>query len=132
MVRTKRLRSVVHSIAHHAVSGLCRLHPHLGAACKASGRDRIAIDLLNRSGTAGVDDPSDTVRGAAGALRATFAQIVRSEHMALADVAEASALFVFERGRWPSACHVRVVPKAGRAVEITVNDMGDPTPFSGK
>ena len=28
---TKRLRNVIQSTAHHAVSGLCYVHPHVGA-----------------------------------------------------------------------------------------------------
>jgi hypothetical protein len=46
MTSIKKLSSVCHNIAHHAVSGLSYVHPHLRQACKGIGIDTITIDLL--------------------------------------------------------------------------------------
>ena len=126
MPSANRLRSVAHSIAHHSVSGLCYLHPHLGQACKESGSDRFEIDLRGRSSISEFERTSSAINGAAIALREKFAGILQSENMTLSDLSEAFARFHFNRVRWPSSCHVRVVSNAGRAIDVAVDQMGNP------
>ena len=126
MPSAKRIRSVVHSIAHHGVSGLCYLHPHLGDACKSAGIDRATIDLLDGGPASQFEQGSKSIANAADALRAKFAEILNSEAMARKDLSEASAMFLFQKGRWPSACYVKVVDKADRAFDVAVDAMGNP------
>ena len=122
----KRLRSVVHSIAHHSVSGLCYAHPHLGEACKRSGSDRAQLDLLTGNPKTEFEENSKEISGAADGLREKFSTILQSENLLAEDIFEASALFVFQRNTWPAACYVRVVTISGRAVDVAVDEIGNP------
>jgi hypothetical protein len=78
----KRLSSVCHSIAHHAISGLSYLHPHLGEEVRANGSTDIDIDLL-------AEDPkfkNGPLQLATSALRKKFEEILISEGFTLQDV----------------------------------------------
>ena len=127
MPRTKRLRSVIHSIAHHSVSGVCYLHPRLGQACHAEGVSRIAVDLMCDNAASDIERGSHEIGTAAAALRRKFRDILRSESLSANDLSEAKALFHFDRGRWPSACCVRVVETSGQVSEVAVDAMGNPS-----
>ncbi len=129
MLSMKRLRSVVHSIAHHSVSGLCYVHPHLGRACQEFGLDRSEINLLNESAKSRFEESSSEIAGGANALREKFTTILRSEMISPGDLSEARALFFFAQDGWPNGCHVRVVSTSGRSMDVAVDQLGNPTKF---
>jgi hypothetical protein len=120
MRSTKRLRSVVHSVAHHAMSGLSYLHPHLGELCQSLKIRRIEVNLLN----AALDPaPHKIPKPLALSLPTfcrTFESILASEKLDTSAVSCASALFEFHRGSWPNACLVTVITPEGRRIESAV------------
>ena len=125
MLSKKRLRSVVQSIAHHGVSGVCFLHPHLGETCKAIGVDSAEINLLNRDADSRFENDSPEIFGAAKALREKFEAVLHSEKMSPHELSRATARFFFARNARPSACYVRVTLPSGYAIECAVDGLGE-------
>ena len=96
MRSTKRLRSVVHSIAHHAMSGLCFVHPHLGQVRMSLGAERVSVDLL-RSTTEPSHLPMPReVELSTRALGETFCGLLKAEALDIGDVTAAIATFFFK------------------------------------
>ena len=124
MTSTKRLRSVIQSTAHHAMSGLCYVHPHLGDACKKAGITKININLLN----AGFDPilPSITkeLELSTNALRDKFKELLDVESIQNSEIEYASAIFELPQGRWPTQCYIEVKTNDGKKSDITVDSSG--------
>lgn len=76
MPSAKRLRSVTHSTAHHSVSGLCYVHPHLGLVCKERGYRGIAVNLLAPGFNPELKDISRELMLSTSALREFFRGVV--------------------------------------------------------
>lgn len=110
---TKRLRSVLHSTAHHAVSGLCYVHPHLGEHCKVLGLKEISVSLLTPEFDPPIEKLSKEIVYSTDALREKFREITQSEGMTEESFSSASARFSFSEGSWPSSCQVSVVTAEG-------------------
>jgi hypothetical protein len=118
----KRLRSAVHSTAHHAESGLSYIHPHLGKLCASINRDEIGLNLL--TGTL-VPPPfriPREVKLSTQALCKRFEGILRSEHLDSTWLSEAAAEFLFRGTTWPYGCIVKVKTVDGREVEAAVRN----------
>ena len=121
MGSTKRLRSVVHSIAQHGMSSLSWLHPHAGQWAAAHDTTVVCLDPL-------VGDPLAAVKGAqkplalaAAAFQARSRDILASESFSLSELAETRATFRFEGGNeWPSSCHVEFLLTSGRRLEVAI------------
>lgn len=116
----KRLRSVVHSTAHHAESALSYLHPHLGELCASLEWDEIVLNLLNG---AHAPAPSKTPRPvllSTQALCQRFEDIIRSECIDKTWLSNATATFLFRGSTWPVGCIVKVKTVDGREVETAV------------
>jgi hypothetical protein len=75
MRSTKRLRSVVHSTAHHAMSGVCYVHPHLGEARKRVGAKRVSVDLLQSIIAPALDPLPREIELSTNALRERFSEL---------------------------------------------------------
>jgi hypothetical protein len=123
-VSTKRLRSVAQSTGHHAVSGLCYVHPHLGEMCKAMGLTLADIDLL--AGKVVLDRvglPRPLELGAS-ALGEKFIEILDSENIARATLSSARIQFQFRGSRWPVSCYIRLETTEGKIVEDAVSQDG--------
>jgi len=123
-VSTKRLRSVAQSTGHHAVSGLCYVHPHLGEVCKAMGLSRADIDLL--AGTVlleSVDLPRPLELGTS-ALGEKFIEILGSEKIDRETLSSARIQFQFRGSRWPVSCYIKLETTDGRIVEDAVSQDG--------
>ena len=124
---TKRLRSVCHSLAHHTVSGLSWLHPHLAQACRA-GHQRVAhIDLLAASPYPTGASEMQPLRLALQALRARLEQILASEGMALRDLATAAVAIEFtsDDDDYCTTCHAFLALPASHLVSYAVDVRGD-------
>ena len=126
MVRTKRLRSVIHSIAHHGVSGLCHLHPHLGKARKVRNLDRYQLSLLPSQELSELEKNVNEIRLSAGALREQFMRIIEAEDLSLNDLSKACITYCFIRDSWPSGCHVFVETNMGKEIEVGIDSIGNP------
>ena len=123
MRSAKRARSVAHSLAHHATSGLCYVRPHLGAHCRKHQKRQATIDLLRpeQSDVPGVwPKPLEL---ALTALGNTFVELLNKEHIDLGYIARATALFQFYAGQWPSACLAHLHLADGKLISVEVFDL---------
>jgi len=128
MVRVKRLRSVCHSIAHHATSGLSWVHPHVLRACEARGLSALEVNLLD-------DEPCPqacleieplklSLRGVKSKLR----EILSTEGMTIEDLTQASLTFIRApeaRDDYNTVCRAQLAAGEGIGVNVAVDFMGN-------
>ncbi|MCP3849324.1 MAG: hypothetical protein GY694_03655 [Gammaproteobacteria bacterium] len=124
MPSTKRLRSVTHSTAHHTVSGLCYVHPHLGSVCKELGHREVSVNLLAPGFKPELKEISRELKLSTNALREFFCGVLESEKINIAELNSAEAIFFFHKGRWPSASVVRVITNENKKIECCVDSSG--------
>lgn len=124
MPSTKRLRSVTHSTAHHGVSGLCYVHPHLGLTCKELGYREISVNLIVQGFNPELKEITKELMLSTNALREFFIGVLESENMNVSELTSAEAIFLFHKGRWPSASVVRVITKENKTIESCVDSSG--------
>lgn len=117
---TKRLRSVVQSTAHHAVSGLCYVHPYLGAVCHELGIKSVGVGLLEASFDPVLRNIPKELSFSTNALREKFLEILASENISLNEIQDAYATFQFLQTKWPAVCCVRVRDSKGKIIEAAV------------
>ncbi|MBX3658788.1 MAG: hypothetical protein KF740_10170 [Ramlibacter sp.] len=98
MPSIKRLSSVCHSAAHHAVSALSYVHPHLGQACNAAGLESSAVDLLAEDIYPSSLPRVEPLALALTGLKARFGEILASEGFAPSDLHRAALHFEFAPG----------------------------------
>jgi hypothetical protein len=127
MASAKRLNSVCHSIAHHAVSGLSYVHPHVLATCRSAGLEEMTVDLLDAEPCPprfrGVEPLRLSLRG----LREKLESILTTEGFSLSDLAVAELTFRRDsqfHDDYSSICCVKLVSKAGRIYEHRVDYVG--------
>jgi hypothetical protein len=128
MPRRKRLRSVCHSIAHHAVSSLSYVHPHVLRACRSAGIGNMQINLL-------VADPCppqfveiEPLRLSLKGLREKFETNLAAEGFSVSDLSLATLCFTPEPGKddYCTVCHATLQSKDQDPVEYIVNCLGQP------
>jgi hypothetical protein len=127
MVRVNRIRSVCHSIAHHAASGVSFLHPHILAACTALGIRELEVNLLE-------EDPgplscrnNEPLRLSLRGVREKLSNILAAEGMTLEDLVHASLTFIRApeaRDDYSTICRAQLVRKDGAAAEVAVDFLG--------
>jgi hypothetical protein len=95
MTSQRALAGVAHDIAHHAVSGVSYVHPHLHQACQAVGVREASVDLV-------VADPYppglpqvEPLRLALSALRDRFFGILAANGYGPTDIQSATLRFQF-------------------------------------
>jgi hypothetical protein len=127
MPSIKRLRSVCHSIAHHAASGLSYVHPHLARACNNAGLESIAIDLKQEEPCPDAFAEIKPLRLALQALRKKFEEILASEGFALTDLRAGILCFEFpsKTDNYSSNCYACITTNSGRVVRCSVNGVGE-------
>ena len=127
---TKRLRSVCHSLAHHTVSGLSWLHPHLAQACRGGHQPVAHIDLLSASPYPTGASELQPLRLALRALRDRLEQLLISEGMTLKDLTTASLAVEFysDRDDYSSTCHAFLATPTGPLVSYAVDVRGNRVP----
>jgi hypothetical protein len=125
MTRTKRLRSVIQSTAHHAVSGLCYVHPHLGKACIDIGIQTISVNLLKSGFEPSLLKLTKELELSTNALREKFAEILNAEDMDVTKIKKAYALFNFYKDHWPSSCYIEIITQEGKKLDVAVDSMGN-------
>ncbi|MFZ1612600.1 MAG: hypothetical protein WAT51_00405 [Holophaga sp.] len=127
MSSQKLLSSVAHNIAHHAVSGLSYLHPHLKLTLVKANLTSIAVDLLNPELDQPNLKPSKPLTDAIGALKSKFAEILVAEGLSLADVRSAVLVFDFPAyytDNFCSDCHAFLVGSSGKHFQQAVDYLG--------
>ena len=91
----KRLRSVCHSIAHHAVSGLSYVHPHLRRACRAIGVLCVRVNLKSEDPCPEVFLQDGPLHFSLLALRQKFQNILVAEGFTPDDIGSVDLTFYF-------------------------------------
>ena len=124
----KRLNSVCHSIAHHAVSSLSYVHPHLRQACKAIGVPCALINLKAKEPCPKVFGHIELLRLSLAALREKFESILAAEGFTLADIESVDLTFYFT-AEFPddycSICDAEIISAAGKKYRYVVDYMGN-------
>ncbi len=124
MTSIKRLRSVIQSTAHHAVSGLCYVHPHLGEKCKEIGIKSIGINLMQPEFDIELQSITKELKLSTNALREKFNELLIVENINASEIIKANIIFNFMYGRWPSSCFIEAVTVEGAKVEVAVDSEG--------
>ena len=128
MASSKRLSSVSHSIAHHAVSGLSYVHPHLRQAANARAEETVFINLL-------ADEPCPQrfselapLKTALNPLKLRFIEILKSKGISKPELKAAVLMFEFPESYaddYCSNCYSLLVHTAGKKYVHAVNYMGE-------
>lgn len=124
MPSIKRCRSVAHSIGHHAISGLCYIHPHLGHFCLEFKLDSASVDLINPGSSEYAQDWPEPLKLASRALADTFSLLLDKEKIERNYIGYAEILFQFGKRRWPRSCVVRLRLIDGKSIEWALDEMG--------
>jgi hypothetical protein len=131
MAAQKRLASVCHSIAHHAVSGVSFVHPHLRQALRAAGEKTVVVDLLRDDTCPPALRDNRNLATALRSLHARFLDILRSEGFSREDLQEAKLLFEFTPLHPDDHCsngHAKLTAADGRTYLAAVDFMGNTLP----
>lgn len=127
MASNKRLNSVAQSIAHHAVSGLSYVHPHLGEMCDKKEFTSVEINVLADDIYPSNLDDNTPLRLSLNQLRARFLEILKSEGFSKNDISGATLKFEFDFTKWDyycSICTCKIITLTGSLYEKTVNFEG--------
>lgn len=127
-MKIKRLRSVCHSIAHHAVSGLSYVHPHALAAVRVAGVGSLTVNLLDPEPCPEQFRNSEPLLLSLRGLKGKLETILASESMALSELNVASLTFTPDptcKDDHCTVCHAVLAAPESSAVECTVNYLGE-------
>ena len=125
MKGAKRLRSIAHDIAHHAISGLSYVHPHLGERRETEHFDQISVDLLIPRFSPVLKHLPREIELSTQALRDKFATFLVSKSVDRSEIESAVATFVYRgRSSWPYACRVQIKAASGQVIEDAVGQDG--------
>jgi len=128
MPSRKRLRSVCHSIAHHAVSSLSYVHPQVLRACRSAGLIHMKVQLLESEPCPVRFYENEPLRLSLRGLREKFEHILASEGFGMSDLAGVELTFEPDPAQNDdhcSICRALLVPLTGDPVEHIVNYMGE-------
>ena len=123
----KRLKSVVQSIAHHAVSALSFVHPHLGQACEAADLDSIEVYISEMEPCPKEFLHIEPLRLALSTLKETFYGLVVTEGFEPKDIEAAKLAFEFKHGQLDHYCSVCTASlvSASKTYQSKVNYLGN-------
>ena len=120
----KRLRGLVHNVAHHAISGMCDIHPHLGVICMNKSLSLIGINLMAAGYEPKLESEPKELKLSTSALREKFIEIINSETTPVSEIKSASAMFQYSKSDYPVACCVQLITKNGQRLEAAVDSRG--------
>ena len=127
MASEKRLSSVCHSIAHHAVSGLSYVHPHLRQACRMADENSVLIDLCNSNPYPENLRTNQPLEQALLSLQSRFFEILKAEGFTPNDIQAAKLFFEFNP-EFPADyccnCHATLISATGKQFAHAVNYNG--------
>lgn len=128
MASLKRLSSVTHSIAHHSVSALSGLHPHLRMTAKSYSQNIVLINLLDKNFSPIYFEENLYLRNAIVTLQQRFFQILNSEGLLEHELKTAILLFDFSyyptSGNYSSDCYALMEHHSGKKYTHGVNYIG--------
>ena len=127
MASHKRLNSVVQSIAHHSVSALSFVHPHLGQACEEEGVDSIEIRISESEPCPSTFLHIEPLHLALNTLKGKFYDLVAIEGFEPKDIESARLVFEFKHGQldhYCSFCTASLV-SASKTYQSKVNYLGN-------
>jgi hypothetical protein len=127
MPSVKHLNSVCHSIAHHAVSGVSFVHPHVLAACRSAGLDRMCVNLLDNEPCPESFRDIEPLRLSLRALRSKLEGILNAEGFSMADLSFAQLTFSpasNDSDEYCSVCRAILTSTTGRTYEHVVDYLG--------
>ena len=124
MLKIKRARSLVHSIAHHGVSALSWLHPLLGQECREKNINSVEFNLLSGEITTENFVASYGTLMAFSTLKQTFENIANKENVFPNQISNAFIVFGFEKDDWPSYCISYMSGNNGKEINIKVDGFG--------
>ncbi len=127
MPSQKRLASIAHSAAHHAVSGLCYVIPHLRKACSKLGRRACRINLLAEIPCPPEFRGIEPIRLSISALKEKFIEIANSEGFSAKDFKEVILVYEFPEilDEYSSNCRVSIVNNSDVIVTRAVDHLGN-------
>ena len=95
MPSQRALAGVTHDIAHHAISGLSYVHPHLYRACQTVGTREATIDLLAQQPYPPGLPLLEPLQLSLSALQEKFFAILEANGFGVTDVQTISIRFQF-------------------------------------
>ena len=95
MPSQRALAGVTHDIAHHAISGLSYVHPHLYQACQAIGVREATVDLLAQAPYPPGLPALQPLQLSLSALREKFFSILEANGFGASDIQAISLRFQF-------------------------------------
>lgn len=128
MASTKRLKSVAHSLAHHAVSGLSYLHPHLSEACESVGKTYTVIDLVADNPCPASFKGNVPLQLALQELKGFYVRLLESEGFQMDAISSTTLLFSFnlkQNCHYCSTCTATIHTVTGTVFEKTVDYLGN-------
>jgi hypothetical protein len=128
MPSAKKLSGLCHNIAHHAVSGLSFVHPHVVATCRSGGLDFLSVDLLQADPCPERFRDVTPLRLSLRALKSKLESMLASEGFSLSDLAAAELTFrPFSKDSddYSSVCYARLRSKTGHTYEHVVDCSGE-------
>jgi hypothetical protein len=115
MSGVKRLRSVAHSLAQHAISGMSSGTPERSLEQRRIGIERISVSLLGE-----VAEPN-ALSHDSPALRAKFLELLSKEGVDAAFIVSVRADFEYiGQCRTPDSCSVTIRTENGKEIESKV------------
>jgi len=124
----KRLNSVAHSLAHHAVSGLSYVNPHLSEACEKVGLHCIEIELLTKNSCPLQFLGNEPLELSLNELKLTLMKILKSEDYEPSQLKSAKLEFSFYHDKnnyYSSDCKATLHSTENRIYEKAVNYFGE-------
>jgi hypothetical protein len=126
----KRFASISQSLAHHALSGLSYISPHLGRAARAAAVETVSVELLAQDPFPVGLPRSEPLELALSSLRQWFIDLLDREGFKPGDVTSVRLDFLFEppelAGDFPQprTATVSLETSSGRSYDVTVSDFG--------
>ena len=126
MASRKRLNGVSHSIAHHAVSGLSWLHPHLRESCRLIGVNSMVVNLLATEPCPDELLEFTPLRGGIHSVKDRFEEILHSEGLSISDLKQAYLRFELEPNQddYCCNCYSEIVSATGKSYAHFLNYLG--------
>jgi hypothetical protein len=128
MASAKHINGLCHNIAHHAVSGLSFINPHILAASRAAGVDYIAVNLLDSNPCPPQFWQIKPLRLSLRTLREKFEHMLEGVGFSVADLNEAQLIFCRaypDADDYCAMCHAKITLKTGCHFEHLVDYLGN-------
>ena len=127
MALSKKLKSVAHNMAHHSVSGLSYINPHLAKACKIKNLVNIKLNLLDDDICPNLFSSNKEIKDSCSALKETFIFILNDNNFSLENISSAFLSFYFNFTQWDaysSLCKCEITHENGKTYSRIISFLG--------